>query len=143
LVVETLLITLKVRITIRSKKSDPQHNSNLKMEELKMVEAKGLSKPVKLKNELAELLQATELPRTEITKKLWDYIKANKLQTKTENGKPENAGKFIVADAKLLPIFKNTKSQSNSGKVTDFTDLKEGQTINMMQLATVVSANIE
>jgi len=108
-----------------------------------MAEAKGLSKPVKLKNELAELLGATALPRTEITKKLWDYIKANKLQTKIENGKPENAGKFIVADAKLLPIFKNTKSKSKSGKVTDFTNLKEGQTINMMQLAAVVGANIE
>ncbi len=108
-----------------------------------MAEAKGLSKPVKLKNELAELLGAKALPRTEITKKLWDYIKANKLQTKIENGKPENAGKFIVADAKLLPIFKNTNSKSKSGKVTDFTNLKEGQTINMMQLAAVVGANIE
>ena len=39
-----------------------------------MAEAKGLSKPVKLKKELSELLGATELPRTEITKKLWDYI---------------------------------------------------------------------
>ena len=74
-----------------------------------MAEAKGLSKPVKLKNELATLLGAKELPRTEITKKLWDYIKANKLQTKTENGKAENGGKFIVADASLLSIFKNTK----------------------------------
>lgn len=108
-----------------------------------MTEAKGLKKPVKLKNELAEFLGTTELPRTEITKKLWDYIKANGLQTKTENGAPENAGKFIVADAKLLPIFKNTKSQSKSGKVTDFTNMQEGQTINMMQLAVVVSANIE
>jgi len=78
-----------------------------------MAEAKGLNKPVKLKNELAEFLGATELPRTEITKKLWDYIKANKLQTKTES------------------------------KVTNFTGLKEGQTINMMQMAAVVGANIE
>ncbi len=113
------------------------------MEELKMAEAKGLSKPVKLKNDLAEFLGATELPRTEITKKMWDYIKANGLQTKTENGKPENAGKFIVADAKLLPIFKNTKSKSKSGKVTDLTKMKEGQTINMMQMAAVVGANIQ
>jgi len=113
------------------------------MKELKMAEAKGLNKPVKLKNELAAFLGATELPRTEITKKLWDYIKANKLQTKTENGKPENAGKFIVADAKLLSIFKNTKSQSKSGKVTDLSNLKEGQTINMMQMAAIVGANIE
>jgi chromatin remodeling complex protein RSC6 len=108
-----------------------------------MAEAKGLSKPVKLKNDLAEFLGATELPRTQITKKLWDYIKANGLQTKTENGKPENAGKFIVADAKLLPIFRNTRTKSKSGKVTDLTEMKEGQTINMMQIPAVVGANIE
>ena len=108
-----------------------------------MAEAKGLSKPVKLKSEMADFLGATELPRTEITKKLWDYIKENGLQTKTENGKPENAGKFIVADAKLLPIFKNTKSTSKSGKLTDLTGMNEGQTINMMQMAAIVGANIE
>ena len=108
-----------------------------------MAEAKGLSKPVKLKSDLAEFLGAKELPRTEITKKLWDYIKENGLQTKTENGKPENAGKFIVADAKLLPIFKNTKSKSKSGKLTDLTNMKEGETINMMQMAAIVGANIE
>lgn len=108
-----------------------------------MAEAKGLKKPVKLKSELAEFLGAKELPRTEITQKLWAYIKENKLQTKTENGKPENAGKFIVADAKLLPIFKNTKSTSKSGKLTDLTNMKEGETIDMMQMASVVGANIE
>jgi chromatin remodeling complex protein RSC6 len=108
-----------------------------------MAEAKGLSKPVKLKSELAEFLGASELPRTEITKKLWDYVKENGLQTKTENGKPENAGKFIVADAKLLPIFKNTKSTSKSGKLTDLTGMNEGQTVNMMQMAAIVGANIE
>jgi chromatin remodeling complex protein RSC6 len=108
-----------------------------------MAEAKGLGKPVKLKNDLAQFLGATELPRTQITKKLWDYIKANGLQTKTENGEPENAGKFVVADAKLLPIFTNTRTTSKSGKVIDFTKMKEGQTINMMQIPAVVGANIE
>ncbi|NCN42450.1 hypothetical protein GW916_14530 [bacterium] len=107
-----------------------------------MSEAKGLNKPVKLKPELAAMLGAKELPRTEITKKLWDYIKENKLQTKTENGKPENAGKYIVSDSKLLPIFKNTKSKSKSGKMTDLTKMKEGETINMMQMAAVVGANV-
>jgi len=108
-----------------------------------MAEAKGLMKPVKLKSDLAELLSASELPRTEITKKLWDYIKANKLQTKVENGAPANGGKFIVADTKLLPVFRNTKSTSKSGKLTDLTNMKEGETINMMQMAAVVGANIE
>ncbi len=105
-------------------------------------EAKGLKKPVKLQDELASMLGTSELPRTEITKKLWEYIKENGLQTKTENGKAENAGKYIVADATLLPIFKKTKSTSKSGKLTDLTGLKEGQTINMMQMAAVVGANI-
>lgn len=108
-----------------------------------MTEEKGLKKPVKLKAELAAFLGAKELPRTEITKKLWDYIKANKLQTKTANGKPQNEGKFIVADAKLLPIFTKTKSTSKTGTVTDLTNLKEGQTIDMMKMAAVVGANIE
>ncbi len=39
------------------------------------------------------------LPRTEVTKKLWDYIKKNKLQD------PKNK-RNINADAKLKPIFK-------------------------------------
>jgi chromatin remodeling complex protein RSC6 len=104
---------------------------------------KGLSKPVRLKKDLAELLGATELPRTEITQKIWEYVKSKKLQTKTQNGKPENAGKFIVADEKLLPIFKNTKVTSKAGKLTDLSGIQLGQTIDMMQMASVVSANIE
>ena len=108
-----------------------------------MAEPKGLKKPVKLKSDLATMLGETELPRTEITKKLWDYIKAKKLQTKTPNGAPENAGKYIVADATLLSVFKNTNSTSKSGKLTNLTDMKEGDTIDMMQMAAVVGANIE
>ena len=108
-----------------------------------MAEAKGLKKPVKLKAEMAEFCGVDELPRTEITKKLWDYIKEKKLQTKTAGGKPENAGKFIVADSTLLKVFKNTNSTSKSGKVTDLTNMKEGDTIDMMQMAAVVSCNIE
>ena len=92
---------------------------------------------------MSSFLGASELPRTEITKKLWDYIKGQGLQTKTENGAAENAGKYIVADAKLVSIFKNTKSTSKSGKLTDLTSIREGETINMMQMAAVVGANVE
>jgi hypothetical protein len=42
-----------------------------------------------------------------------------------------------------LSIFKNTNSTSKSGKVTNLTALKEGQTVNMMQMAAVVGANVE
>ena len=106
-------------------------------------ELQGLNKPVTLKAVLAAFLGASALPRTEITKKLWDYIKKNGLQTKTENGAAENAGKFIVTDAKLLTIFRHTNSTSKSGKLTDLRNIKEGQTINMMQMAAVVGANVE
>ncbi len=108
-----------------------------------MVELTGLKKPVKLKADLAEFCGVSELPRTEITKRLWDYIKANKLHTKSANGKPENAGKYIVADANLLKVFKNTHSTSKSGNRTDLRNIKEGDTIDMMQMAAVVSANVE
>ena len=106
-------------------------------------EAKGLKKVVKLKKELAQMLGVSELSRMEITKRIWDYVKEKKLQAKTVNGKPEGQGKNIVADSVLLPVFKNTNSTSKSGKVTDLRQMKEGETIDMMQMATVVGANIE
>ena len=104
---------------------------------------KGLKKPVNLKKELKEFLKEDRLPRTEITKRIWDYVKKNKLQTKTANGTPEGAGRYIVADSNLLPIFKNTNSVSKSGKKTDLREMKEGETIDMMQMASVVGSNIE
>jgi chromatin remodeling complex protein RSC6 len=108
------------------------------------MKAQGLSKPVILKANLAAFCGAKELPRTAVTQKFWDYIKENKLQAKTKDGKPEGAGKFIVADETLLELFKVTKSTSkSSGKITDLTNLKVGETIDMLQLASVVGANIE
>ncbi len=108
-----------------------------------MAELKGLKKPVRLNADLAEFCGVSKLARTEITKKLWKYIKSKKLQTRSANGKPENAGKYIVADAKLLKVFKNTNSTSKSGNRTDLRQMKEGDTIDMMQMAAVVGANIE
>ena len=49
--------------------------------------------------ELAAVIGATPMPRTEVTKKLWEYIKAHKLQ---DAAKKTN----INADAKLKEIFK-------------------------------------
>lgn len=107
-----------------------------------MSEAKGLSKPVKVNKDLEKFLGKSELPRTEITQKLWEHIKANKLQTKTAGGKPSGEGKFIVVDAVLLPIVKNTNSVSKSGKTTDLRNVKEGDTVDMMQMASIVGANL-
>ncbi len=48
--------------------------------------------------ELAAVVGSKPLPRTEVVKKLWVYIKANKLQDKVNK-------RNINADAKLKPIF--------------------------------------
>lgn len=51
-----------------------------------------------LSPELAELLGDTDLTRGEVTKRIWDYIKANKLQD------PNNRRR-IIPDEKLAKIF--------------------------------------
>jgi DNA topoisomerase-1 len=52
----------------------------------------------KLSAELSALLGEKELTRPQVTKKIWEYIKANKLQD------PKNK-RLIVPDAKLAKIF--------------------------------------
>jgi chromatin remodeling complex protein RSC6 len=48
--------------------------------------------------ELAAVVGGKALPRTEVVKKIWVYIKANKLQDSKNR-------RMINADAKLKPIF--------------------------------------
>ena len=48
--------------------------------------------------ELAAVIGATPLPRTEVTKKIWDYIKKHDLQDSANR-------RNINADAKLKPLF--------------------------------------
>lgn len=57
-----------------------------------------LSKPLKVSDELAEVIGKGPMPRTEVVKKLWDYIKKHNLQN------PKNK-RNIMADAKLKVIF--------------------------------------
>ena len=47
---------------------------------------------------LAEVVGSKPIPRTEVTKKLWAYIKKNKLQD-------ANNKRMIKADATLKPVF--------------------------------------
>ncbi len=51
---------------------------------------------------LAAVVGATPMPRTEVTKKIWDYIKKNKLQDAVNK-------RMINADAKLKEIFKKAQ----------------------------------
>jgi len=56
-------------------------------------------KPMTPSATLAEVVGSKPLPRTEVTKKLWAYIKRHGLQDKKNR-------RMINADAKLRPIFK-------------------------------------
>jgi len=55
-------------------------------------------KPLTPSAELAAVVGSKGLPRTEVVKKIWVYIKANKLQDAKNR-------RMINADAKLKPIF--------------------------------------
>ena len=74
--------------------------------------------PLTLSAPLAEVIGSKPVPRTEIIKKIWDYIKKNKLQDSKNR-------RMINADAKLKVLF--------GGK---------GQ-ISMFELAKVVNNNVK
>ena len=57
-----------------------------------------LMKPLTPSGPLSEVVGAKAMPRTEVTKKLWAYIKKNKLQDKTKRT-------MINADDKLRAVF--------------------------------------
>ena len=67
---------------------------------------------------LAEVIGSKPIPRTEIIKKIWDYIKKNKLQDSKNR-------RMINADAKLKVVF-GGKNQ-----------------ISMFELAKVVSSHVK
>lgn len=67
--------------------------------------------------QLAEVIGSKAVPRTEVIKKIWDYIKKNGLQDKTNR-------RMINADEKLRPLFGSNQ-------------------ISMFELAKVVSKHVK
>jgi len=61
-----------------------------------------LMRPVQVSDVLAEVVGQGPMPRTEVTKKLWDYIKKHKLQDPA-------AKRFINPDAKLAKVLGGTQ----------------------------------
>ncbi|MEK7227278.1 MAG: SWIB/MDM2 domain-containing protein [Patescibacteria group bacterium] len=57
-----------------------------------------LLKPMKLSSELEAVVGSGPMPRGQVVKKMWEYIKKHNLQN------PSNK-RNIMADAKLKPIF--------------------------------------
>lgn len=55
-------------------------------------------KPLNVSSELAAVIGKGPMPRSEVVKKLWDYIRKNKLQDAQNR-------RNINADDKLKPVF--------------------------------------
>jgi upstream activation factor subunit UAF30 len=75
-------------------------------------------KPVTPDAALAEVIGSKAVPRTEVTKKLWAYIKKNGLQDKKNR-------RMINSDASLKPVF--------GGKAT----------VNMFEMTKLVSKHVK
>lgn len=72
---------------------------------------KAFMKPLQPSAALAEVVGSKALPRTEVTKKLWAYIKKNKLQD-SKNRRNINADetlKVIFGGKKTVNMFEMTK----------------------------------
>jgi chromatin remodeling complex protein RSC6 len=68
-------------------------------------------KPMTPSSALAEVVGSKAMPRTEVTKKLWAYIKRNKLQD-TKNRRNINADdalKAVFGGKKTVSMFEMTK----------------------------------
>jgi upstream activation factor subunit UAF30 len=74
--------------------------------------------PVTPNEALAAVVGAKPMPRTEIVKKIWVYIKKNSLQDKKNK-------RNINADEKLLKLFAGKKQ------------------VTMFDLATIISKNVK
>jgi len=74
--------------------------------------------PLSVSSTLAEVIGNMPLPRTEIVKKIWDYIKKNNLQDKKNK-------RMINADAKLKALFDGEEQ------------------VSMFDLAKIVSKNVK
>ena len=75
-------------------------------------------KPVSPSPALSEVVGAKPIPRTEVTKRLWAYIKKNKLQDSKNK-------RMINANATLKPVF--------GGK----------STVNMFEMTKLVSKHLK
>ena len=75
-------------------------------------------KPMTPSPALSEVIGSKAVPRTEVTKKLWAYIKKNKLQDQKNK-------RMIKADDALKPVF--------GGKAT----------VNMFEMTKLVSKHVK
>lgn len=77
-----------------------------------------LTKPVQPDDTLAKIVGSKPLPRSEVTKKMWDYIKKNKLQDAKKKTliNADDALKSVFGGKKQVTMFEMTKYVSGHVK---------------------------
>lgn len=70
-----------------------------------------LMKPVQPDEVLAKIVGSTPIPRSEVTKKIWDYIKKNGLQDEKKKTliNADDALKAVFGGKKQVTMFEMTK----------------------------------
>ncbi len=86
----------KTKTKTKAKKKTTAKKATRKMKTRKPNAA--FMKPLTPSTTLSSIIGTKPLPRTEVTKKLWAYIKKNGLQDQTEK-------RYILADDKLKAVF--------------------------------------
>ena len=68
-------------------------------------------KPMTVSADLAAVVGAGPMPRSEVVKKLWEYIKANSLQgpTNKRNIKADDTLKKVFGGKEIVSMFEMTK----------------------------------
>merc|ERR1712129_151418 len=74
---------------------------------VKMPKGSGLTKPLKLSSDLADIVGKKEASRAECIKELWAYLKKHNLQT------PDNK-QFFLPDKKMAKVFGSDKIRAFS-----------------------------
>merc|ERR1711935_840462 len=74
---------------------------------LKMPKGSGLTKPLKLSSDLADIVGKKEASRAKCIKELWAYLKKHNLQT------PDNK-QFFLPDKKMAKVFGSDKIRAFS-----------------------------
>ena len=83
-------------------------------------------RPVNVSEALAEIVGAGPMPRTEVTKKVWEYIKKHKLQDQTNKriiNPDQNLGKVLGSPA-AIDMFKMTSKIAKHIKEPELTGSK-------------------
>jgi chromatin remodeling complex protein RSC6 len=74
-----------------------------------------LMRPVQISDALADVIGRGPMPRTEVTKRLWDYIKKNKLQDPKAKRmiNPDEKLSRVLGTRQQIDMFQMTKKVSS------------------------------